>query len=220
MRRDGGEAAAGDQRCDLRIVAGDEGRRGLQADRVRWRARRGPDRDAHGDVRVGDDVARLAAGPVGVDVEVAIDQRVQHASHVRATLGRRGGQDAEPAIGHGIANGGLTKIGRGHECSLGSIVQVAFLIVQEACTKSQPISRSRMSRRAREPAGTERVITLISLVRRTGQLMVEEITTRLEAAGFPDSPPTFHPIFENLDPAGTRLTTLAARYRADAPIRR
>jgi DNA-binding MarR family transcriptional regulator len=68
-----------------------------------------------------------------------------------------------------------------------------------------------MSRRAGEPADGERVITLISLVRRTGQLMVEEVTTRLEAAGFPDSPPTFHPIFENLDPGGTRLTTLAAR---------
>ena len=68
-----------------------------------------------------------------------------------------------------------------------------------------------MSRGAREPAETERVITLISLVRRTGQLMVEEITTRMEAAGFPDSPPTFHPIFENLDPGGTRLTTLASR---------
>lgn len=41
--------------------------------------------------------------------------------------------------------------------------------------------------------------------------MVGEITTRVEAAGFADSPPTFHPIFENLDPEGTRLTTLAAR---------
>ena len=41
--------------------------------------------------------------------------------------------------------------------------------------------------------------------------MVDEITTRVEAAGFADSPPSFHPIFENLDPDGTRLTTLAAR---------
>jgi DNA-binding MarR family transcriptional regulator len=56
-----------------------------------------------------------------------------------------------------------------------------------------------------------RVVTLISLLRRTAHLMVEEITTRLEAAGFPDSPPSFHPIFENLDPEGTRLTTLAQR---------
>lgn len=61
------------------------------------------------------------------------------------------------------------------------------------------------------PNEGERVITLVSLLRRTTHLMVDEITTRLEAAGFPDSPPTFHPIFENLDPGGTRLTTLAAR---------
>jgi len=57
----------------------------------------------------------------------------------------------------------------------------------------------------------ERVVTLISLLRRTTHLMVDEITTRLEAAGFPDSPPSFHPIFENIDPDGTRLTTLAQR---------
>jgi hypothetical protein len=57
----------------------------------------------------------------------------------------------------------------------------------------------------------ERVITLISLLRRTTQSMVEEISTRMEAAGFPNCPPSFHPIFENLDPDGTRLTVLAAR---------
>lgn len=57
----------------------------------------------------------------------------------------------------------------------------------------------------------ERVVTLISLLRRTNHRMVEEITERLEASGFPDSPPSFHPIFENLDPEGTRLTVLAAR---------
>lgn len=56
-----------------------------------------------------------------------------------------------------------------------------------------------------------RVVTLISLLRRTHLLMVDEITTRLEAAGFPDSPPSFHSVFENLDPEGTRLTTLAHR---------
>jgi len=66
-----------------------------------------------------------------------------------------------------------------------------------------------MSRAA--PVAAERVVTLISLLRRTTHRMVEEITVRLEAAGFPDSPPTFHPIFENLDPGGTRLTTLATR---------
>ena len=60
----------------------------------------------------------------------------------------------------------------------------------------------------RSPA---RHVTLISLLRRTNQQMVNEITERLEASGFPDSPPSFHPIFENLDPEGTRLTVLAAR---------
>ncbi|HJQ60028.1 MAG TPA: MarR family transcriptional regulator [Vineibacter sp.] len=56
-----------------------------------------------------------------------------------------------------------------------------------------------------------RVVTLIALLRRTTQLMVAEITKRLEAAGFTDVPPSFHPIFENIDPDGTRLTVLAAR---------
>ena len=41
--------------------------------------------------------------------------------------------------------------------------------------------------------------------------MVDEITIRLAEAGFPNCPPSFHPIFENLDPEGTRLTVLAGR---------
>lgn len=57
----------------------------------------------------------------------------------------------------------------------------------------------------------QRVVTLISLLRRTTHLMVDEITTRLEAAGFPNCPPRFHPVFENIDPDGTRPTVLAAR---------
>src|SRR3990170_6037410 len=60
-------------------------------------------------------------------------------------------------------------------------------------------------------ASTGRQVTVISLLRRTNHVMVNEITERLEASGFPDSPPSFHPIFENLDPEGTRLTVLAAR---------
>ncbi len=59
----------------------------------------------------------------------------------------------------------------------------------------------------------QRVVTLIALLRRTSQLMVDEITARLEAAGFSDVPPAYHPIFENIDPEGTRLTVLAARAR-------
>ena len=52
---------------------------------------------------------------------------------------------------------------------------------------------------------------LVTLMRRIGQLMVEEITVRMEATGYPDSPTTFHPFFENVDPEGTRITVLARR---------
>ena len=68
-----------------------------------------------------------------------------------------------------------------------------------------------MTRQRSDGADGERLVTLVALLRRTTQLMVEEITTRLEAVGFTDSPPSFHPIFENVDPEGTRLTTLAQR---------
>ncbi len=60
----------------------------------------------------------------------------------------------------------------------------------------------------REP---QRVITLIALLRRTSQQMVGELVERLHAAGFPDHTAGHHPIFENLDPQGTRLTELAVR---------
>lgn len=56
-----------------------------------------------------------------------------------------------------------------------------------------------------------RAVTLISVLRQTSRLMVDEITVRLEAAGHPDLPPRFHPVFENIEPDGTRLTVLAAR---------
>jgi DNA-binding MarR family transcriptional regulator len=56
-----------------------------------------------------------------------------------------------------------------------------------------------------------RQITLISLFRRTAQLMVAELVERLAAAGYPDLPAATHPVFENLDRDGTRLTELAAR---------
>lgn len=62
-----------------------------------------------------------------------------------------------------------------------------------------------------DPPPHQRAVTLISLLRRTARLMVDEITERLEAAGYPDSPPRFHAVFENLDPEGTRLTVLSAR---------
>lgn len=61
------------------------------------------------------------------------------------------------------------------------------------------------------PEQPHRVVTLISLLRRTGQLMADEITERLDAAGYPSTPPPYHTVFENLDPEGTRLTVLAKR---------
>jgi DNA-binding MarR family transcriptional regulator len=56
-----------------------------------------------------------------------------------------------------------------------------------------------------------RQVTLISLFRRTAQLMVADLVERLTAAGYPDLPAATHPVFENLDRDGTRLTELAAR---------
>jgi DNA-binding MarR family transcriptional regulator len=41
--------------------------------------------------------------------------------------------------------------------------------------------------------------------------MVEELVQRLAAAGYEDLPAAYHPVFENIDPGGTRLTVLAAR---------
>ena len=64
---------------------------------------------------------------------------------------------------------------------------------------------------AGEPSHTDRAVTLIAVLRQTARLMVDEITTRLEAVGFTDVPPRFHPVFENIDPEGIRLTALAAR---------
>lgn len=61
------------------------------------------------------------------------------------------------------------------------------------------------------PAERTRTITLITLLRRTSQLMVDELIERLRAAGFPESVAAQHPVFENIDPDGTRLTVLAAR---------
>jgi DNA-binding MarR family transcriptional regulator len=60
-------------------------------------------------------------------------------------------------------------------------------------------------------ADDTRKITLISLLRRTAQLMVAELTERLAAAGYPDLTAAMHPVFENIDRDGTRLTELAAR---------
>jgi DNA-binding MarR family transcriptional regulator len=42
-------------------------------------------------------------------------------------------------------------------------------------------------------------------------MMVDEITERMEAAGYPWAPARHYPVFENIDPDGTRLTVLAGR---------
>jgi DNA-binding MarR family transcriptional regulator len=56
-----------------------------------------------------------------------------------------------------------------------------------------------------------RVVTLIALFRVTARLMVEELVERLHAAGYRDHTAAHHPVFENIDREGTRLTVLAAR---------
>jgi DNA-binding MarR family transcriptional regulator len=56
-----------------------------------------------------------------------------------------------------------------------------------------------------------RVVTLIALFRQTARLMVDELIEGLNAAGYPDQTAAHHPVFENIDPEGTRLTVLAAR---------
>jgi DNA-binding MarR family transcriptional regulator len=57
----------------------------------------------------------------------------------------------------------------------------------------------------------ERVITLIALFRDTAREMVDELIGRLRAAGYEDTTAAHHPLFESIDPGGTRLTVLAAR---------
>ena len=52
---------------------------------------------------------------------------------------------------------------------------------------------------------------MIAVLRRTSRLMVDEMTERMQAAGYPWAPARHYPVFENIDPTGTRLTVLAAR---------
>ena len=56
-----------------------------------------------------------------------------------------------------------------------------------------------------------RFVTLVAVLRRTSRSMVDELIERLDAAGFPNISATYHPVFENIDREGTRLTDLAAR---------
>ena len=55
------------------------------------------------------------------------------------------------------------------------------------------------------------VITIVTLVRQSAHLMVDELVQRLHAAGYTDITASHQAVFENIDPDGTRLTTLAAR---------
>src|SRR5947209_7292090 len=74
------------------------------------------------------------------------------------------------------------------------------------------------------PAASERraAVTMITLLRRTSRLMVDDITERMEADGYSWAPARHYPLFENIDPDGTRLTVLAARagitYQAMAQL--
>ena len=53
--------------------------------------------------------------------------------------------------------------------------------------------------------------SLIALLRQTARVMVDETTRRMEASGYPWAPSRHYPVFENIDPDGTRLTVLASR---------
>jgi len=52
---------------------------------------------------------------------------------------------------------------------------------------------------------------LIPLIRETGRAMVAQLIERLHAAGYPEITGAHHPLFENIDFEGTRMTVLAAR---------
>jgi len=54
-------------------------------------------------------------------------------------------------------------------------------------------------------------MTLIALQRRTARLMIDEVTERMHATGYSWAPARHFPVFENIDPRGSRLTVLAAR---------
>lgn len=58
---------------------------------------------------------------------------------------------------------------------------------------------------------TERPASMIALFRRAAERMVSDLVLRMGAAGYPDISGTHHPVFENIDLMGTRLTVLAAR---------
>jgi DNA-binding MarR family transcriptional regulator len=56
-----------------------------------------------------------------------------------------------------------------------------------------------------------RIVTGLTLMRQSVQLMVNELVDRLHAAGYTDITASHQAVFENIDREGTRLTTLAQR---------
>jgi DNA-binding MarR family transcriptional regulator len=56
-----------------------------------------------------------------------------------------------------------------------------------------------------------RIVTGLTLMRHSAQLMVDELVDRLHAAGYIDITASHQAVFENIDRQGTRLTTLARR---------
>ena len=66
------------------------------------------------------------------------------------------------------------------------------------------------SRGAPAPAPA-RIVTGLTLMRQSAQLMVNELVTSLHAAGYTDITASHQAVFENIDRDGTRLTTLAQR---------
>ena len=56
-----------------------------------------------------------------------------------------------------------------------------------------------------------RVRTVLTVMRQTTRVMVDELVGRLHGAGYDDITAAHQSVFENIDPDGTRLTALAER---------
>jgi DNA-binding MarR family transcriptional regulator len=63
------------------------------------------------------------------------------------------------------------------------------------------------------PPPPPRIVTGLTLMRHSTQLMVDDVVARLHAAGYTDITASHQAVFENIDRDGTRLTTLARRSR-------
>jgi hypothetical protein len=63
------------------------------------------------------------------------------------------------------------------------------------------------------PTRDHRITTLVTLVRQTARLMIDELVQRTVARGYIMVSASWHVVFENLGPGGTRSTVLAERAR-------